>query len=654
MHSVNNRLVHIIVSPAVILLTVIAICYVNSLGNGLHFDDWHVIEKNPAIRSLAQVPGLFTNPHAMSVLRSNIDLRPLLMTTFALNYAVSGLAPWSYHLLNVVLHWAVVLLVFRITRDLLWLGDDRRAVAWIAALLVAVHPLGTETMNYLSARSALLATLCYLASFDRAVRGRTLAASAYAALAMLTKAIAATLPLVVLAYAAVDRGRRRDERPPMPWRTVAALGAVVAGGIAYRLLVLPPWALAATHDPSVSGWTYALTSASAYLYYLRLFAWPDALVVDRVDYPLMRSIADPRAAASLVVLAAVSVLAWRVRRRWPALMFAWAWFLVTLLPEQSVFPLAEPVNEHRAYLPMLGLAVAAAIGVRAFAALAARIGAARASVTVPLTAAVVTVALASVTIARNRVWADDYQLWIDATRKAPLNPRAWLNAGHAAMNRGRLDEAERMLAEAHRLGPCYAFVQLNQSALAARRGRGAESLARAREAVACQPRFALAHQYVGAALERAGRDAEAIGAYRRALAIDERLLDAWRPLAQLYARAERWPDAAAAFERIAALDPTDTAARVEAGVIQLRRLHDPARAVAYFRDTLAINPEHYGARYQLAVALLAAGEARAARSEWQRFAALARDQGHPEDLAAAPQPLRDGDAADRDASRRRR
>ncbi len=651
MHSLANRLLHIIRSPPVVLLAVVAICYGNSLGNGLHFDDWHVIEQNPAIRSLAHVPDLFTNPHAMSVLRSNIDLRPLLMTTFALNYAVSGLATWSYHLLNIVLHWAVVLLVFRITRDLLWLGDDRRAVAWITALIVAAHPLGTETMNYVSARSALLVTLCYLASFDRAVRGRTLAASGYAALAMLTKAIAVTLPIVVVVHALIDRGYRGDERRPIPWLTVAALVAIVAGGVAYRLLVLPPWAVDATHDPSVGRWTYWLTSSSAYLYYLRLFGWPDALVVDRVDYPLIRSIADPRAAASLAVLAAVSVLAWRARRRWPALTFAWVWFLVTLVPEQSVFPLAEPVNEHRVYLSMLGLAIGSAIGVRALADLVAKLGAARASVTVPVTAAMLIVALASMTITRNRVWADDYHLWADATRKAPFNPRAWLNAGHAAMNEGRLDEAERMLAEAHRLGPCYAFVQLNQSALAARRGRAAESIARAREAVACQPRFALAHQYVGAALERAGRRDEAVDAYRRALEADERLLDAWRPLAQLYSAAERWMEAAAAFERIAALDPTDTAARVEAGVIHLRRLDDPAGAVAYFRDALAINPEHYGARYQLAVALLAVGEEGTARSEWQRFAALAREQGRPEDLAAAPAPLRDGNAAGRDASR---
>lgn len=639
MSTIDTRM-HTSSIRALAMLSVIAICYANSLGNGLHFDDWHVIEKNPAIRSLAGVPDLFVNPHAMGVLRSNIDLRPVLMTTFALNYALSGLDTWSYHLLNVLLHWGVALLVFRIARDLLWLGADRDAVAWTAALLVAVHPLCTETMNYVSARSALLLTFCYLASFDRAVRGRTLAAMGYAALAMGTKAIAVTLPIVVLVHALVARAST-SERRPLPWRMLAALTAVAAVGIAYRALLLPPWALGATHDPSVSAYTYWLTSLSAHLYYLRLFAWPDALVVDRLDYPLLRSLADPRAAASLVTLAVATALAWRARRQTPALTFAWLWFLVTLAPEQSVFPLAEPVNEHRMYLPLFGLAVVAALAVRELATRAARHGWVRPSAVVATACALLTGGFGSMTIARNRVWADDYQLWSDATRKAPLNPRAWLNAGHAAMNAGRLDEAERLLAAAHRLSPCYAFVQLNQSALAARRGRNDDAIVRAREAVQCQPGLALSHQYLGAALERAGRDGEAIAAYERALAADERHLESLRPLAALYARAERWHDAAATYERIAVLDRTDTAARIEAAVLHLRRLDDPANAVLLIRAALAINPEHYGARYQLAVALLAAGEADAARNAWRSFVTLAQNEGRPQDLASAPIALRD-------------
>src|SRR2546430_8105382 len=101
----------------------IALAYANGLAVGFHFDDWHVIQKNPHIRSLASIPSFFVDPDSSSVSRENRLVRPLLLVSFALNYAVSGERPWSYHLLNLLLHWCVVVLVFRIVRDHFWLGD---------------------------------------------------------------------------------------------------------------------------------------------------------------------------------------------------------------------------------------------------------------------------------------------------------------------------------------------------------------------------------------------------------------------------------------------------------------------------------------------------------------------------------------------------
>ena len=49
----------------------------------------------------------------------------------------------------------------------LWLGDDALAVAAASALVVALHPLNTEPVDYLSARSALLTTVFSLGAFGR-------------------------------------------------------------------------------------------------------------------------------------------------------------------------------------------------------------------------------------------------------------------------------------------------------------------------------------------------------------------------------------------------------------------------------------------------------------------------------------------------------
>src|SRR5207245_4282715 len=363
----------------------------------------------------ANLPRFFVDPTTSSTLPENRDLRPVLLATFALNYAVSGEATWSWHALNLVLHWVAVLLVFRIVRDHLWLGADALPIAAGAALVVAVHPLNTEPIDYLSARSALLTAVFYLGAFDAGVRARRPLCVALFGLAMLTKAIACTLPAALLGHALLAR-RRGGTR--VSGAMLAAVVAVAAAGLAYRAVLLPASVVQATHGADVTRAVYFMTEWSAYLYYLRLFFWPNALVVDRLDYPLVHSVLAPQAWGSLLALAALALLAWRARRRAPAFTFAALWYAVALAAESTIFPLAEPVNEHRPYLAMLGLGTAASLGLWQLARFAGRGDQARAARVFAGLLALVTAGLAGATFARNRTWADDYTLWRDATEKA--------------------------------------------------------------------------------------------------------------------------------------------------------------------------------------------------------------------------------------------
>jgi Flp pilus assembly protein TadD len=383
-----------------------------------------------------------------------------------------------------------------------------------------------------------------------------------------------------------------------------------------------------------------MTQWSAYFYYVRLFLWPDALIVDRLDYPLARSLLEPRTAASLACLLAVGVLAWRARRELPALSFAAIWYFATLAAESSFFPLAEPVNEHRPYLAMLGLGTATGLGLSRLArAIGSRYAASPAWI-LSVVLAGLTGVLGAATHVRSLTWSDDLTLWRDAIAKAPANPRAWLNAGHAAMGRGQDAEAEHLLLEARRLSPCYSYVQMNLSALAARRGDLAASLAWADEAVSCQPGQALAHHHRASALERFGRRDEALAAYRRVTELNPGHAEAWRGQGRLLERREAWAEAAGAYARAGALAPTDPEPHMLLALVLHHRLADIDGAIEQYRSVLAIAPAHYGAHYQLAVALLARGDVEAARSTWRAFVRLAAAIGDRASIENAPEPLR--------------
>ena len=623
-----------------LLAALIALAYANALRVPFQFDDWHVLKRNPSIRSLENVPRFFVDPTATSVLPENRDLRPLLMVSFALNHAVSGNQTWSYHLVNLLLHWLACLLVYRIVRDHLWLGNAATPIAAAAALIVAVHPLNTEPVNYISARSALLTAVFYLAAFDSAVRGRLIFSLLLFAAALLTKAIAVTLPVMLVVYFALARSRQPKQRIPSVgfW---LGLMALVAASTAYRLSLVPPRSLESARPAGVTAWGYFMTEWSAYLYYLRLFLWPDALVIDRLDYPYARSFFAPQAWASLLVLGVLVVAALRIRRRYPALTFALLWYLIALAAESTFFPLAEPVNEHRPYLGMLGLGTASAIAIWALASL---LPAPRKSAFTALVA-MLTIALCIATAGRNRTWGDEETLWRDAVEKAPNNPRAWLNAGHAAMGAGHDEEARRMLLRALDLSPCYAYVLINLSALEVKSGDADASLRWANRAVRCNPRFALTHYQRAAALQRLDRTDKALAAYRKTTELDPRHAGAWFAQGDLLQKEERWRPAVHAYEQAFAVDPTFLKAAMRAALLYDRRLSDPQRAVELYRRMLERSPRHYGASYQLALALWRAGRKQEARAAWRKFAVLAKAAGDGKSLASAPPGL-SGDDGD--------
>ena len=104
---------------ALVLCTLaVALAYGNSLHNEFALDDAHTIESNAWVRSLTHVPRYFVDASTFSTLRTNVDYRPLLQTTYAVNYAISGYDVRSWRLVNLALHLVVSLSVFFLGRRL--------------------------------------------------------------------------------------------------------------------------------------------------------------------------------------------------------------------------------------------------------------------------------------------------------------------------------------------------------------------------------------------------------------------------------------------------------------------------------------------------------------------------------------------------------
>lgn len=397
--------------------------YANSLDGEYHYDDEHSLLNNANIRVLANIPAFFgpQGPQYFSVDPDKGMYRPLLLSSYALNFAWHGFEVRGYHWVNILLHAANAALVWYLAR-VMGLGTGR---ALVAGLLFAVHPLASEPVNYLSSRSESLVALGFLASlalylrsdgFDR-YWGFSLACFA---LALLSKATAVVLPAVLLAYegprllaagASLQRWRSLGARL-VPFGVLAAFYVWWISHIRF---------LTRSLDQEVrSGIVQFYTQLKAFAYYLYLLAAPVRLNVEHQFFE------ESGASWWLTALPAALLLSWGAllwfmwRRRFFNALWLNLWSAAVLTPVMVV-PLNILVNERRLYMVVAALCLGLAMA-RPPRLLAA--GARRGLLVAAL------VAVAALTWERNSVWADGFSLWGDSVAKAPRMPRPHLYLGN--------------------------------------------------------------------------------------------------------------------------------------------------------------------------------------------------------------------------------
>lgn len=553
------------------ILLLCCVCYANSLDGSFHYDDFHSIVDNLSIRSLSNVPAFFVNMDTFSADPEKGMYRPVLLATFAVNYALVEYEAWGYLLVNLLIHMGCSLFVARIGK--LLIGDS---AGFLSGLLFAVNPICTEPVNYISSRSENLAAFFYFSAFycfavqrDSGRWGASWLGLGACAFGLMTKSTVATLPLVLLVYDVFKRGIRNLKpvftRLHFPyWLMLGAyLGAAWFSGFLPKSLGSP------VRSEPIQIWT----QMKAIPYYLQLLFFPYNL---SVEHQFFESTSWQEPVVMLSMILVVGLAAFSLKWRGNSNMRFAALFSFVVLWPSTVVPLNMLVNERRIYLVTAGLAWITAYALR--------------HVPLPLVVSMVVI-MAVHTVDRNRVWKSELTLWKDAVEKAPEMRRAHANYGRALQLNGRHEAALAAYYKAIEFDTRHGEAYNNIATLYHGQGEFDEAIRWYNEALERYPNYDEIYLNLGDAHFQKGEHAVATRMFEEALRIDGSRGSNWSNYGLVLQEAGRLYDAKRAYEKAIALSPELPEPYNNLGnVLSADGEHE--NALQQYRNSLARSPKN--------------------------------------------------------------
>lgn len=610
----------------IFLITALSILVYSNISNvPFVLDDQPYIMWNPAVKDMSYYmhPSRIDSAVEMhEAFRQNFRTRLVGYFTFSLNYKLNGFNPRGYHVFNLGVHvinalllYLLVLLIFKTPYFQKRPFADESAVALITSLLFAVHPAQNQAVVYVSQRFASLVALFYLLSLVSYLKYRLGASKRKYAfygfallsmlLAMFTKENAFTLPFMaaLLEFAFFEGRAKKRAASLLPFFIVNLAMPLVlyvadssGGGMDAAIR---------HHSASwdISRWQYFLTECRVLITYLRLLFLPVGQNFD-YDYPLFKSFLDPQVFLSFLFLSAlftgaVYILSGKKRRANPYLHlagFGLLWFFITISIESSIFPLLDLIFEYRLYLPSAGLLLGLTGAIFYFR----EIKISRKAIFSAFAVIIIVFSIAA--YARNAVWGTSVSLWEDVVRKSPMKLRARVNLGLAYSGIGEYKKAVDEYQKAIALGPGTGGAALeipyfNMGMAYLRLGDQEQARLSFEKALAFKPDYVLASSALGAIYIQEGREQEGIALLEQTVRLGPGFIEPYLNLSQVYRIKGEFEKCMDLLQTALKINPESAEAHYELGMLFFAE--GRAGAELEFRAALNLRPGYRQAEEML-------------------------------------------------------
>jgi Tfp pilus assembly protein PilF len=535
---------------------------------------------------------------------------PVTWLTLGADYAMWGMRPFGYHLTNLLLHAASAGVFYLVARRLLGLAMPsasplaRGLGAAAAALFFSIHPLRVESVAWITERRDLasglfflLTLLAYLKAHERPPevrRGWLVASVVFAGLALASKSIVMGLPLALIILDVYPLRRLgpsvRDwasARAWPLWREKIPFAVLAIGAAATAYYVQRTTGYLTDAEPAAR--------VVMVLYNVWFHAWKTVAPLRLgpiYELPARLSLMDPPYLLSAVGAVGTTAAVWVLRRRWPAGLAVWMFYLVMLAPVSGVVHTGNHLGADRnTYVPCAGFAllVGAAVIAAAEAGRRGALGTAVAAVALGL-AGLWLAGLATSAWVQTGVWHDPETLWRRGVEVDPACSICIHNLAIVMQRRGEPEASLALFRRALSLRPDRSEFHGNYGLLLLQMGRREEGKAELRYRLARNPGDFSTRTNLGIALIEDGRLGDAIIQLEEALRVKPDSVPALDALGRALLTDGPVDQAMAAFERALAVNPTDSVGRLGMARAYLAR-GDRTAARAQYEILRARDPQ---------------------------------------------------------------
>lgn len=352
------------------------VIYYNSLTGEFVFDDESVVQNNASIQSLSSIPKYFTADEGFHKVIGRY-YRPIVSSSYAIDYAIWGLNPFGFHLTNIFIHIISSILLFLILEQLFRKNKNSVFISFFGTMIFAVHTIHTEAVSWISGRTDSIVTLFFFASFlfyikyadkeksktshytspkrvlDLQSRSKFLILSlVFYCFGLLSKEMIITMPVILILYDYFIR--KLDFKKILSNYEVYLyfIGlTLLYFVIRYLLLLDVPEREKYLYFYGMDFFTTYGTMLKTIPVYFKLLFLPVNLI-----YHYNGVISDVTSAADIVfILSVVFIIAiitagWLLRKSYGVLSFCIFFFLVTLIPVMNIIQTMNLMAERFLYM----------------------------------------------------------------------------------------------------------------------------------------------------------------------------------------------------------------------------------------------------------------------------------------------------------------